>query len=57
MNYFVIAVRWDETKGKQVKCIIGQFPQYYLASIFKEAYNEEFSANAEVVTAEELVND
>lgn len=55
-TYFVIAIHWDEKKQAQAKYIAGQFPEYYLANIFKEAYNNQFSASAEVVEASELVN-
>ena len=57
MKYFVIASRWDEEKECIIKTIVGEFTEYIMASIFKEAYNEHFSADAKVVEESKLLNE
>ena len=57
MRYFVIASRWDEEKECIIKTIVGEFTEYIMASIFKEAYNEHFSADAKVVEESKLLNE
>lgn len=56
MKYYVVAMKWDSKKQAQVKYIAGEFPEYYLAVWFKDAYNKQLKADAEVVTESELVN-
>lgn len=56
MKYYVIGIKWDSKKQSQVKYIAGEFPEYYLAELFRVAYNEHFKSNAVVVTGSELVN-
>lgn len=46
MTYFVIAKHWDEEKKEQVNYIAGQFEEYRNATLFKEAYNEWYHADA-----------
>ena len=55
MKYFVIATKWSSEEHKQVREIVGAFEKAYLAVIFKDAYNKEFSATAEVVEAKTLL--
>lgn len=57
MYYYVIAIKWDTDKGERRKYIAGTFETFINASIFQKAYNEYFKANAEIVTADKLVND
>lgn len=56
MKYYVVAMKWDSKKHAQVKYIAGEFPEYYLAVWFKDAYNKQLKADAKVVTESELVN-
>lgn len=56
MKYYVVATHWDNDKQTQAKYIAGEFPDYYLAEIFRKAYNKTFSANAKVVSGFDLVN-
>lgn len=46
MTYFVIAKHWDDEKKAQVNYIAGQFDNYMNASLFKNAYNEWYHADA-----------
>ena len=48
-KYLVIAVKWDEGSKAQVKYVAGEFTNYMNANLFKKAYNDYYSANAEVV--------
>ena len=48
-KYFVIAKIWDSEKKEQVEYIAGEFDLYMNASIFKNAYNKYYSANARIV--------
>ena len=56
MKYFVIATHWDDKKKAQVKYIAGQFEKYVNASLFKQAYNECYHADAKIVENYEMVN-
>ena len=56
MKYFVIATCWNDEKGKAMKCIEGEFDSYMNASIFRDAYNKYYSANAKIVEDLELLN-
>lgn len=56
MTYYVIAIHWDEKVKAQVKYIAGEFPEYYLASIFRDAYNQKFSANSYIVNINNYIN-
>ena len=49
MKYMVIATKWSEEIKTQVKYVAGEFDEYMNASIFKQAYNEYYSANAYIV--------
>ena len=55
MNYYVIAIRWSDEEKKQVKAIVGTFETYMNASLFKNAYNEHYSANAYIVNIKETI--
>jgi len=46
MKYFVIATHWDNDRKAQVKYIAGEFNNFANANIFKNAYNEHYSADA-----------
>lgn len=56
MRYLVIATRWNNEKAAQNREIVGEFPTYYLASMFRDAYNLKFSADAQVVDIEDYIN-
>lgn len=56
MTYLVIAIRWSDEKQAQIKYIAGEFPEYYLASIFRDAYNQKFSANSYIVNVNDYIN-
>ena len=56
MKYFVIATRWDDDRKAQVKYIAGEFGSYVNASIFKEAYNAHYSADAVIVEDFAMLN-
>lgn len=56
MKHFVIATHWDDEKKAIVKYIAGEFDSYMNASIFRDAYNAHFSANAKIVRDFELIN-
>ena len=49
MKYMVIATKWDSKEEKQVQYVAGEFDKYFNASLFKNAYNEYYSANAYIV--------
>lgn len=39
-KYFVIAIKWDDDKQKQVEYIVGTFDDFICAKLFKDAYNK-----------------
>lgn len=55
-KFFVIATHWDEREKAQVKYIAGEFNSYMNASIFKNAYNEHYKADAVIVDDFTLIN-
>lgn len=55
-KYFVIAVRWNNDINALVNTIVGTFDEYYLAAMFRDCYNDKFSAGAVVRSADELIN-
>ena len=55
-RYFVVATRWSDEDKAQVKYIAGEFTEYNLARIFKEAYNEHYSADAQIIDDWNIVN-
>ena len=48
MKYLVVAKKWDENKKAVVDYIVGEFNEYYLAELFKKAYNENYHANVKI---------
>lgn len=56
MKYFVIAIKWDDTRKAQVKYIAGEFDSFVNANIFRTAYNQHYSANAEIVEDFAMLN-
>ena len=56
MKYFVIATKWDDTRKAQVKYIAGEFDSFVNANLFKTAYNQHYSANAEIVEDFAMLN-
>lgn len=56
MRYFVVATKWSDKEKAQIKYIAGEFTEYSLARIFKEAYNEHYRADAIVVDEMEMIN-
>jgi len=52
MTYCVIATKWDDTMKEQIQYIAGRFPSFHLANMFRKAYNDYYSADAEVVKIE-----
>ena len=56
MKYFVIATHWDNNKQVQAKYIAGEFNSYMNASLFKNAYNEHYKADAVIVDASAMLN-
>ena len=56
MKYFVITRHWDDSKHDIVKRIAGSFDRFFDAALFRDAYNEHYRANAEIVEAFSLVN-
>ena len=55
-KYYVIAIHWDDEKKAQVKYVAGEFNTFVNARIFKDAYNEHYHANAELVEEFDLLN-
>lgn len=49
MKYMVIAIKWSSEEQKQVKYVAGEFDEFMNASIFRDAYNKFYSANAYIV--------
>ena len=56
MKYFVIATHWDDNRKAQVKYIAGEFDNFANASIFKNAYNEHYKADAVIVEDFAMLN-
>lgn len=55
-RYFVVAAKWSDEKETTVNYIAGEFAEFALARIFKDAYNEHFNANAIVIDESTLMN-
>lgn len=56
MKYFVIATHWDDNRKAQVRYIAGQFDNYMNASLFKNANNDHYKADAMIVEDFSLIN-
>lgn len=54
MKYLVVAKKWDNEKKEIVNFVAGMFDDITMASIFKRAYNDEFSANSKVIETEKI---
>lgn len=48
-KYYVVATKWNNVSNEVVKYIAGEFTEYGLARLFKEAYNEHFNSNATIL--------
>lgn len=55
-KYFVIAVKWDDTKQKQVEYIAGTFDDFICAKLFKDAYNKFYHSDARIEDTTTLLN-
>lgn len=55
-KYYVVAKKWDSEREAQVKYIAGEFTDYVCASLFRDAYNEHYSAKAIVLDEFDLIN-
>lgn len=55
-KYYVVATKWSDEHKAQVKYIAGEFTEYVMAALFKNAYNDHYHANAEVVDEQYLLN-
>ncbi len=55
-KYLVIAVKWDNEVRAQVKYVAGEFSEYMCAVLFRDAYNENYVADAYIVESKELIN-
>ena len=51
-KFYVMAKKWDDEKKDVVEYIAGTFDTWVLASIFRDAYNMHFSANARIAEQE-----
>lgn len=49
MKYYVIATKWDDEKKAAIEYIAGEFTEYSMANLFKNAYNEKYKTDAKVV--------
>ena len=56
MKYFVIATKWDDKAKAQRKYIVGECSQFFNALLLRDAYNNHFHANAQIVTSDQLAN-
>ena len=48
-KYEVWATVWDRKEEKQIKVVAGTFDKITNAIIFRDAYNKNYRANAEIV--------
>ena len=48
-KYEVWVIVWSEEYGQQIKKVAGTFDTLMHAKLFKDAYNNYYSANAEIV--------
>lgn len=55
-KYYVVATKWNEERRAQIKYVAGEFTEYVMAEIFKDAYNEHYHANAEIIGEFFLLN-
>lgn len=55
MKYMVITKKWDDKKKAVVNYVCGEFPEYWLASMFAKEYKEHFATDTKVVDKDEAV--
>ena len=55
-KYYVVATKWSEAHEAQIKYVAGEFTEYVMAAIFKDAYNEHYHANAQIIDEFFLLN-
>lgn len=55
-KYFVVALKWDDAKRKQVEFIAGTFDDFLCAKLFKDAYNNRYKADARIEDTTTLLN-
>ena len=48
-RYYVIATVWSEEHKKQIRVIAGEFDSHMNATIFRDAYNKNYSADSVIV--------
>ena len=56
MRHFVIAKMYDYENTKITLEIVGEFKEFQMAKLFKDAYNDKYHADAKIVDEDELVN-
>lgn len=49
MKYMVIIKKWSDEYHTQIEVVAGMFDSYFNASLFRDAYNEHYSASAYIV--------
>lgn len=49
MKYLVITTKWSEEVHDRIDVVAGAFDSYFNASLFRNAYNEYYSASAYIV--------
>ena len=57
MKYIVVATKWSEEEHKQAKAVVGEFPSYMHAEIYKKAYNDFYKSDAKIMSMDKLVNE
>ena len=55
-KYFVVATKWSNEDRAEIRYIAGEFTEYILARIFKEAYNEHYKADAIIIDEWNMLN-
>ena len=50
-KYLVIAIRWNASEKVQEPYVAGEFTDFINATLFRDAYNKYYSANAKIVEA------
>ena len=48
-KYIVTAIRYDSDLKAQIEFVAGEFREYHMAYIFKNAYNKLYSADARIL--------
>lgn len=55
MKYMVIAKKWDDNKKDVVNYVCGEFPEFWLATMFVKEYKEHFDADTKIVDKDEAI--